>query len=189
MDSKEFFKVHEEKIKATAEFLCSKDPSKNINEQFKNLKQQYFNQDGNCHSETINGTVNISSWLETIRHQEIENFIMIAVYNGKPYIIFKITGDQFSSPDIQMVDIDTKIVQLLNSGCARSIGIYVMHNHPFIYKASPSYQDLITCEAISNELDNIVAKAGEMGIKCQIGLIDFGIVTEYDYWSVMQSKK
>ena len=189
MDSKDYFEMHKDKIKLTAEFLCSKGSTKNVDDEFEKLKQQYLDKDGTCHSETIKGSVDISSWLETIRHQEIENFVVIAVYNDKSEIIFKQTGDQFSSPNIKIIDIDAKIVQLLTFGGARSVGIYVMHNHPFIYKASPSDQDIFTCAAISNELDSIVANAGEMGIKCQIGLIDFGIATEYDYWSVMQSKK
>ena len=32
MDSKDFFEANKEKIRATAEFLCSKDFSKNVDE-------------------------------------------------------------------------------------------------------------------------------------------------------------
>ena len=34
MDSKDYFEINKEKIHATAEFLCSKDLSKNADEKF-----------------------------------------------------------------------------------------------------------------------------------------------------------
>lgn len=156
MDSKEYFENNKEKILETAKFLCRKDPSKTIEEQFEILKQQYINDDGTKHLETINGSCDISIWLDTIRHEERENFVIIAVYNKKCKPIFKQTGDQFSSKNIDMMDIDRQIVPLITIEGASDIGIYVMHNHPYIYKASPSPADLETAVAIINELDNIM---------------------------------
>lgn len=190
MDSKEFFEANKEKIHATAEFLCSKDSSKNIDEQFDELKQQYLNGNGTNHKETIrinNSELEIKKWLDTIRHKEIENFVIIAMCNGQPRIIFSQTGDQFSSPEMNLNDIDAEIVKLLKLG-ARSVDVYVMHNHPFIYRASPSGADLLALEAIYSELVNIENNVKSIGINCKITLIDFAIVTEFDYWSVMQVK-
>ena len=187
MDSKEYFENNKEKILETAKFLCRKDPSKTIEEQFEILKQQYINDDGTKHLETINGSCDISIWLDTIRHEERENFVIIAVYNKKCKPIFKQTGDQFSSKNIDMMDIDSQIVPLITIEGASDIGIYVMHNHPYIYKASPSPADLETAVAIINELDNIITCIRKAGINCNLKLLDFGIVTEYDYWSIKQS--
>ena len=187
MDSKEYFENNKEKILETAKFLCRKDPSKTIEEQFEILKQQYINDDGAKHAETINGLCDISIWLNTIRYEKRENFVIIAVCEVQSKEIFKQIGDQFSSQNIDMMDIDKQIVSLIMGKCARSIGIYVMHNHPYIYKASPSLADIETADAIVKELNNIMTCTRELGINCNVELLDFGIVTEYDYWSIKQS--
>ena len=187
MDSKEYFENNKEKILETAKFLCSKDPSKNIDEQFKNLKQEYINCDGTKHLETINGSYDIGSWLDTIRHEKIENFVVFAVYEGQSKVIFKQTGDQFSSQNIDMMDIDNKIRLLMMGTCARSIGIYVVHNHPYVYKASPSLADIETAKVIVEVLNNIKDCARSLKMNCNVEFLDFGIVTEYDYWSMKQS--
>lgn len=190
MDSKDYFEVNKEKIHATAEFLCSKDLSKNVDEQFEELKQQYFNSDGAKHKEVIkinDSELDIKAWLDIIRHKENEQFVIIAVFNKQSNIIFDKAGDQFSSPGINLDDIDAKIVALITFKGARSVGIYIMHNHPFIYRASPSKADLHTLETILKELVSIENAVKSIGINCQIALIDFAIVTEYDYWSVKQA--
>jgi DNA repair protein RadC len=186
MDSKEYFENNKENILETAKFLRSKEPSRTVEEQFEILKQQYINCDGTKHEETING-YDISAWLDIIRHKKTENFVIIAVYKKQCQVIFEQTGDQFSSQNIDMMNIDKQIVRLITFECAMSIGIYVMHNHPYIYKALPSTADLETAAAILNELNNIMTCTREHGINCNVELLDFGIVTEYDYWSIKQS--
>jgi len=69
-----------------------------------------------------------------------------------------------------------------------NIGLYVVHNHPFIYKASPSEADLQTCEAIFKDFERIEMNAIQLRMKLQLTLIDFAIVTEFDYWSVKQAE-
>ena len=190
MDSKDYFEVNKEKIHATAEFLCGKDLSKNVDEQFEELKQQYFNSDGTKHKEVIkinDSELDIRTWLDIIRHKENEQFVIIAVFNKQPKIIFDKAGDQFSSPGINPDDINAKIINLIKHTGASSVGIYVMHNHPFIYRASPSKADLLALEAIFKELGKVENALKNIGINCKITLIDFVIVTEYDYWSVKQA--
>lgn len=190
MDSKDFFEANKEKIRAIAEFLCSKDLLKNVDEKFEKLKQQYFNSDGTNHKEVIkinDSELAIKTWVDIIRHKENEHFVIIALFDEQTQIIFDKEGDQFSSPEINLGDIDAKIINLIISRRAASVGIYIMHNHPFIYRASPSQADLLTLEAIFKELDNIENSVKSIGINCQITLIDFAIVTEYDYWSVKQA--
>lgn len=62
--------------------MCSKDFSKNVDEQFEELKQQYFNSDGTSHTEVIkinNSELAIRTWLDMLRYDKIENFIINAV--------------------------------------------------------------------------------------------------------------
>ena len=40
-----------------------------------------------------------------------------------------------------------------------------------------------------NELNNIMSNTKDFKINCNLELLDFGIVTEYDYWSIRQSCK
>lgn len=193
MDSKDFFEANREKIHATAEFLCGKDLSKNVDKKFEELKQQYFNCEDTGHNEVIkinDSELDIRTWLDIIRHKENEHFVFIAVINKQLQIIFDKAGDQFSCPEINLDDIDAKIIDFITRRGAISVGIYIMHNHPyhpFIYRASPSKSDLHTCEAILKELANIETAVKSIGINCQISFIDFAIVTEYDYWSVKQA--
>lgn len=190
MNEIEFFEANKDKVHATAEFLCSKDSTCTAEEKFEELRLQYINKDGNHHNETIsiNGQqLPINSWLEQLRHESVENFIIIGVTPKGSSIIYKSVGDQFSS-GFDMSEIDRKIVSIVTIGCQRNLGIYVVHNHPYIYKASPSKADLDTFAAIKIELDNIVNNAIDIGVKCQITLIDFAIVTEFDYWSVKQAE-
>lgn len=189
MDSKDYFEVNKEKIHATAEFLCSKDLSKNVDEKFEELKQQYFNSDGTKHKEAIkinDSELDISNvWLDMLRHEKIENFMIFAVTEEGSSEIYKARGNQFSSV-MDLNAIDKKIVPIIIKG-AKNIGLYVVHNHPFIYKASPSYEDLKTLEILITEFNRIEDEAKSIHKYCQITLIDFAIVTEFDYWSFKQS--
>ena len=86
-----------------------------------------------------------------------------------------------------MNNIYRRILPLITIEGAGAIGIYVMHNHPYVYKASPSLADIETARVIVEALNNIMTCTREQGINCNVGLLDFGIVTEYDYWSMKQS--
>lgn len=190
MDSIDYFEKNKDKIFKTAEFLCKKDSSCTVEDKFEELKSQYYNEDGSHHNETIminNSSLNIKSWLDSIRHEPVENFLIIAIYNNTSSIIYKVVGDQFSSHNINLDEIDKIIVNMLTLKGIKSMGIYIVHNHPFIYKATPSPSDCETINGIYGELNNIEINANAIGIKCQIKLIDFSIVTEFDYWSMKQT--
>lgn len=188
MDSKEFFETNKEKIRATAEFLCAPVSTKDVDSKFEEIKQQYLNCDGTNHKQVIkinDSELDITEWLDSIRHEVIENFVVIAVTERGSSIIYKVQGNQFCST-IDLNDIDKAIVPLVVKG-VKNIGLFVVHNHPFIYKASPSCEDLKTLEMLIKEFNKIEQEAGLINKRCQITLIDFAIVTDYDYWSVKQS--
>lgn len=148
-----------------------------------------MNGEGTNHKEIIkinDSEIDIKALLDTIRHLEIENFVIIAMFNEKSQTIFSKTGDQFSSPEMDLIDIYKKLVPLIVGG-VKNIGLYVVHNHPFIYKASPSYADLKTLEILVETFNMVEREAKSINKSCQITLIDFAIVTEFDYWSCKQS--
>lgn len=189
MSKLNYYFENEEKIKATARYLCEKDPSIKFEDKIAELKNQYENEDGAHHKEemTINGqAIPIDKWLEMIRHEPVEHFMVFAICNGQSRLIHhQSENDQFSIGNIDMANIDVPLVNM--SLFARAVGIYVVHNHPYIYKASPSPADLLTLEAIVDEADIITREAKAIGKNCTVFLIDFAIVTEFDYWSCMQS--
>lgn len=99
-------KIVLEKLKGATEYSLinkykiSTDPSENLEDEFEKLKQQYLNCDGTCHNETISVNsqdINIHLWLETIRHEPVENFVIIAVGGKRSEIIYKTKGDQCSN--------------------------------------------------------------------------------------------
>ena len=68
------------------------------------------------------------------------------------------------------------------------INLFIIHNHPFIYKASPSEADANTLKAIFEEtcsIEKIILFI--TGIKTNINIVDFSIATVFDYWSFKQS--
>ena len=189
MDSKEYFETYKDKIKETAEFLCSKDPSNNLEDEFEKLKQQYLNCDGTCHNETISinsQDLNIHPWLEMIWHEPVENFVIIAVGGKQREIIYKTKGDQCSNYNLSDKAIRDSIGVCILKGI-KNLGLFVFHNHPYIYKALPSSSDLDTLEAIKDAINDIENNLKDMNINCSITLLDFSIVTDFNYWSAIQS--
>lgn len=65
--------------------------------------------------------------------------------------------------------------------------IFVVHNHPYIYNAYPSLSDCQSLKAIIEEISDIENLIRSIGRKGEISLIDCSIVTDYDYWSFVQS--
>lgn len=108
-----------------------------IDEKFEELKKQYFNQEGTNHKEEIRineQELNINYWLEKIRHEEKENFIIIAVCSKGSSIIYQTVGEQTYNNSIDFDEIDRKIVPLITLGGQRNIGFYIMHNHHIFIK-------------------------------------------------------
>lgn len=191
MNSKEYLEIYKDKIYETAEFLCRKDPSKNVEAQYEELKKQYLKCDGTNHSETIdvgNGPLLISNWIEDIRHDSVENFRIIIMSSKGNALQYQVKGKQNSSYDIFLDDIDKAVLAFINKYDVLSIGLYIFHNHPFIYKATPSPTDIEALKTLLAEMDRIETLSQLMlKRKCKVNFIDFAIATEFDYWSAKQS--
>ncbi len=190
MNPKEYFEANKDKIRETAEFLCAQETSNNIDEKFIELKNQYYNEDGTKHCATINingRNLDISVWLNEIRHEEIEHFKIIAITDKGNGVLFETKGTQTSSYLINLDVVDLHVVDFIKKNSITNMGLFVLHNHPFIYRATPSAADLKTLEALVKDTDVMECKAKICGMNCKISIIDFSIVTEFDYWSFMQS--
>lgn len=188
MEAKTYFEVNKEKIRKTAEFLCRDDVTK-TDEKFEELKNQYLNEEGTNHKEVIvvnEHELNINQWLEEIRHNEIEHFKIIAITDKGNGILYETTGTQFSSYGNNLDVIDSYALNFIKTNHVSEMLLYIVHNHPFIYKASPSVADLQTLEAILKETDIIEAKAALFGMSCKVSIIDYAIATEFDYWCIKQ---
>lgn len=145
------------------------------------MKSQYENEDGTHHKEAINingQDIAIGNWLEMLRHEPIEYLIIFALYGNGCQIIYNNAGEQFSySFDIN--EIISQIAYISRFGPR----LYVVHNHPYIYEAATSKADLEARELINYEVNIIVSEARAMRIYRSVELVDFAIVTEFDYWS------
>ena len=139
MEAKTYFEVNKEKIRKTAEFLCRDDVTK-TDEKFEELKNQYLNEEGTNHKEVIvvnEHELNINQWLEEIRHNEIEHFKIIAITDKGNGILYETTGTQFSSYGNNLDVIDSYALNFIKTNHVSEMLLYIVHNHPFIYKASP----------------------------------------------------
>lgn len=100
--------------------------------------------------------------------------------------MYETTGTQFSSYGINLDVIDSYALNFIKTNHVSEMLLYIVHNHPFIYKASPSVADLQTLEAILKETDIIEVKAALFGMSCKVSIIDYAIATEFDYWCIKQ---
>ena len=187
MISKHYFEKNKDKILETAKYLC-KNNTLLVEEKFKELEHQYLNEDGTHHDEAIlkNSSINIKEWLESIRHDDKENFLIYACFDNKTELIYKTSGNQHSI-QINLDDIAASIYRIIAICKIRIVNLYVVHNHPFIYKASLSFTDCVTLNAINNELTSINENLNSIGMKSYINLYDFAVVTDFDYFSIMQT--
>lgn len=186
MSKLEYYKKNKKKIKATAKYLCKNSCFLKYIAKVAELRSQYKNEYGTHHKEEItmdDRIFSVNLLLEELRLEPIEHFKVYAIYGGNSYEIFHKIGDQFSVGDIDVNDIDEPIVGMCLS--ANAIGIYVVHNHPYIYKAFPSPADLKTLDEFMKKIRFINSLLHRMN--CTVSLIDFAIVTEFDHWSFKQA--
>jgi len=188
MDSIKFFEENKKKIKATTDYIAAGDKTRTPQQIFEEHEIEYKNKVGSGHREVIkiNGQeFQISEWINDIRHQGYETFKIIAVTEKGHGDLLVINGNQFSSGPIDLDDIESRIDRIAAS--YNSIGLYIIHNHPYTYRASISGSDGTTLEAIVNETIRLTQKYHLFGLKCSVDLVDFAVVTDFDYWCVKQA--
>ena len=185
MDSIKYFNTYKEKILETAKYLCNSQNQIDIDNKFLELKEEYYNNIGTKHEEIIyskNNEIIISSLLETIRFEEIEIFKIYAIISGEIKEVFVQKGNRFSCNIIQFM-LDEILLKLYINNDKQSIHLYIVHNHPFKYMASPSPADAQTFDTITH---NVYLIRDKVNKNIEVN-IEFGIVTYFDYWSLMQS--
>lgn len=135
-----------------------------------------------------NGPLSISNWIEDIRHDSVENFRIVIMSSKGNALQYQVKGKQNSSYEISLDDIDKAVLAFISAYDVLTIGLYIFHNHPFIYKATPSPTDIEALKTLLAETDRIEALSQLLlNKKCKVNFIDFAIATEFDYWSTKQS--
>ena len=169
----DFYKTPKEKINETATYIAIKQ-GVSIDDECEKVKNDYLQHRGSACAEIIvSNSYDLHNTLESIRHDSIENVVCLAFSEHGVIEICRISGDQYSST--------IPVQELICKTGLLKCSFYVVHNHPFVYKASPSRMD---CKAIEELIAGTI-ECKKIGIKVE--MLDFGIVTDFDYWSTMQT--
>lgn len=169
---REYFHMNRENIYETARFLVSKQEDGNkeqkILEKYNELRNDYYSKNGTFHNESlINNEFPINKYLEEIRHSEVENLLCIGSVGNKSKVLFRKKGNQFSC--------QASSLEVLKTAILNESNFFIVHNHPFVFRAAPSSSDFLMLNEIWS-----------LAVDCGIELLDFSIVTKFDYWSMKQ---
>lgn len=128
----------------------------------------------------------VTETLESIRHEPYEVFLIMFIRNNRLLEIFRKKGTQFDVGDIDINEINRAILFYRMKYTVNNFPLYIVHNHPYIYNASPSQNDLLTKEIFVSNADNMNYQSHNIKSSLEVEIVDFGIVTEFDYWSYHQ---
>ena len=168
-----YLEDHKGKIFETAKYIAERSNG-DISVKYAELESEYRNQNGTFHKELIaNKNVPLKHVLDEIRHLEVETVVYYGMINGKFIKLFSEKGTQFSS--------NINMPKLIAMVAFYQCDFYIAHNHPFVFRASPSLADM---NAIK-EIMKMTIELAKEGIN--VNMLDFAIVTDFDYWSVMQA--
>ena len=187
MTPEEFYILNKDKIYKTAEFVANRR-GVGVESIVESIKEEYKNANGSSHEEIVwvgNSSINLSNYLNSFRKLEFERLMVFLVLNGEMMEIYHSDGDQFSSffTDNEIIKAITDVKKKL---CAlKHIYLYMCHNHPFTYKAFPSEQDLQSYQGLKNTIRLMNSIDGFTIVE----FVDYGIVTNFDYWSLEQQYK
>lgn len=129
----------------------------------------------------INENYDISSYLQNHRNLDHEEFYIYLVFNDGMLKIFQSKGTATSSL-INLNDIDRVIINFYIQRGLNNFNLFIVHNHPFVYKATPSKADFETLEGLNEDFVCL-----KQNLNISINIIDFSIVTISDYWSLYQN--
>lgn len=115
-------------------------------------------------------TIFLKETLDSIRYNEYESQIFLLINNKKIIKTYLITGKE------QQVAVREDVLKtILNEAIEQKCDIYNVHNHPWHLVANPSEADIIAKD-----------KYKELAKENDIMLIDFAIVTQFDYYSAKE---
>lgn len=185
MNPKDYFENNKDKIHLTAEFLAKKE-GKDVENVFERIKNEFYNSDGSGNGEYFcfnNKRVVVADILKGIRFLEHEQMLVFLISGDKHGLICSWEGNQFSS-NADLNEMQQRIITFkFNNIYAREIYLYVVHNHPYMYRAAPSPEDFNALE----KMLLLIKEINRIDSLCKTTLIDFTVVTAFDYWSYQQN--
>lgn len=174
-----YFEKNKKEIQKLAKKLSQKE-NKSFDEEYEEIKDSYYNLKGTFHKEKVivKGTaIQISDILNQIRNLPYEVFQVYDLKQDRFEKIDEIKGNPFEVKGIDLNMLTSKIVSYRMIKMTRTVNLFFIHNHPFMFKAFPSLADAETANTIMDVLYH-----PDLGNN----FIDFSIVTPFDYYSVMQ---
>ena len=152
------------------------------------LTADYKNNNGSYCSETViidKQTISISPLLKHFRDFHISEAHVYVYAEDEFYEIYHRSGDQFSCVFL-IEEITQKIAEFLyEHDKVFEVKLYICHNKPFMYKAEPYNSD-------QRDIENIIRKINDYNSTSnyiKLTLLDYAIVTTFDYWSLEQDPK
>ena len=184
----EFYYANIEKITESAKILASK---KNISfsDQLAEMKDKYVNKIGTGDEECVfidSKKVPTDIIIADMRHLPSEIFEIFCNVKGEWIEVFRKDGGLSGVDNICIDEMNQAILSFRISHYLSNMMLYVVHNHPYIYNASPSEADLMAAKALYENIEIMKSESKRLGRPLQIQIIDFCIVTDYDYWSIKQ---
>ena len=180
----EFLEQHREQIYKTAEYIATKE-NVPADAKMHEIENNFITNNGTRHLEAIElkqVLLELSSLLEAFRENVFER-MMVYCFDGNSFVeINHVDGDQFSSPTDEAFFLKSFVMAKSRFPNLCDYYLYFCHNHPFMYRASPSKSDL-NCYGY---LMQLIFKMNKLDSATQFHLVDFGIVTPFDYWSAEQ---
>lgn len=144
---------------------------RNINTHL-NDKVIVYSEESDCKEEV--GGVDISDYLKEIRfNHEREILMFLFIKDGK--VIDKYLIDGIDSTQIKISP--KNYADILNKARELEAGVFDVHNHPRRFSARPS----------ENDFKSII-KIRMLFEKYEVNLLDWGVVTEWDYYSNKQKE-
>lgn len=185
MNPKEYFENNKDKIYRTAEFLSGKE-EKDVGDVFESLKNEFYNSDGSGDGEFFclkNKKIVITEIIKGIRFLDHEQMLVVLISGEKHGLLCSWDGNQFSS-NVDLNEMQQRIMSFkINNICTQEIYLYVVHNHPYKYRAVPSPEDF----TVLKQMLLLIKSINYLDSLCKTTLIDFAVVTAFDYWSYQQN--
>ena len=153
------------------------------------MKDKYINKIGTGDEECVfidSKKVPTDIIIADMRHLPSEIFEIFCNVKGEWIEVFRKDGGLSGVDNICIDEMNQAILSFRISHYLSNMMLYVVHNHPYIYNASPSEADLMAAKALYENIEIMKSESKRLGRPLQIQIIDFCIVTDYDYWSIKQ---
>lgn len=171
-EAKAYFEEHLEFIKAIAEETSIKQKI-DSEEAFQRYSDSFLRLERSGDTLSIDyedKIIDVSSLIDDIKDLVVEHFRCYVLSGEKMVLVFEKAGSLTNS---SLNNLET--LELIGKIRFQHKPFYIVHNHPCVFEASPSESDFQTMDFFIN-----------LSKEINVPIIDFGIITNFDYWSMMQ---